>query len=123
MAVIELTCISCPLGCPLRVETDDNGQVLSVTGNTCKRGEIYGRKEVTAPERVVTSTVKVEGGAAPLVPVRTKTEIPKEKIWECMAAIRKARANAPLALGDVVIPNVADTGVDVVAAKAVGKKA
>lgn len=119
MAVIELTCISCPLGCPLRVETDENGQVVSVTGNTCKRGEIYGRKEVTAPERVITSTVKVEGGTAPLVPVRTKTEIPKGKIWECMAAIRKATVKAPVKLGDVVIPNVADTGVDVVAAKTV----
>ena len=119
MAVIELTCISCPLGCPLRVETDENGQVVSVTGNTCKRGEIYGRKEVTAPERVITSTVKVEGGTVPLVPVRTKTEIPKGKIWECMAAIRKATVKAPVKLGDVVIPNVADTGVDVVAAKTV----
>ncbi len=119
MAVIELTCISCPLGCPLRVETDENGQVVSVTGNTCKRGEIYGRKEVTAPERVITSTVKVEGGTAPLVPVRTKTEIPKGKIWECMAAIRKATVKAPVKLGDVVIPNVAETGVDVVAAKTV----
>ena len=119
MAVIELTCISCPLGCPLRVETDENGQVVSVTGNTCKRGEIYGRKEVTAPERVITSTVKVEGGTAPLVPVRTKTEIPKGQIWECMAAIRKATVKAPVKLGDVVIPNVAETGVDVVAAKTV----
>ena len=119
MAVIELTCISCPLGCPLRVETDENGQVVSVTGNTCKRGEIYGRKEVTAPERVITSTVKVEGGTAPLVPVRTKTEIPKGKIWECMAAIRKATVKAPVKWGDVVIPNVAETGVDVVAAKTV----
>ena len=119
MAVIELTCISCPLGCPLRVETDENGQVVSVTGNTCKRGEIYGRKEVTAPERVITSTVKVEGGTAPLVPVRTKTEIPKGKIWECMAAIRKATVKAPVKLGDVVIPNVAETGVDVVTAKTV----
>ena len=119
MAVIELTCISCPLGCPPRVETDENGQVVSVTGNTCKRGEIYGRKEVTAPERVITSTVKVEGGTAPLVPVRTKTEIPKGKIWECMAAIRKTTVNAPVKLGDVVIPNVAETGVDVVAAKTV----
>ena len=119
MAVIELTCISCPLGCPLRVETDENGQVVSVTGNTCKRGEIYGRKEVTAPERVITSTVKVEGGTAPLVPVRTKTEIPKGKIWECMAAIRIATVKAPVKLGDVVIPNVAETGVDVVTAKTV----
>ena len=57
MAIRELTCISCPLGCPLKVETDENGAVLQVTGNTCKRGEIYGKKEVTAPERTVTSTV------------------------------------------------------------------
>ena len=59
MAIRELTCISCPLGCPLKVETDENGAVLQVTGNTCKRGEVYGKKEVTAPERTVTSTVAV----------------------------------------------------------------
>lgn len=119
MAVIELTCISCPLGCPLKVETDAQGQVVGVTGNTCKRGEIYGRKEVTSPERVITSTVKVEGGTAPLVPVRTKTEIPKGKIWECMAAIREAEVQAPVKLGDVIIPNVCGTGVNVVATKTV----
>ena len=84
MAIRELTCISCPLGCPLKVETDENGAVLQVTGNTCKRGEIYGKKEVTAPERTVTSTVAVVGGSAPLVSVRTRTDIPKGKIFDCM---------------------------------------
>ena len=117
MAIRELTCISCPLGCPLKVETDENGAVLQVTGNTCKRGEIYGRKEVTAPERTVTSTVKVEGGSAPLVSVRTKGDIPKEKIFDCMAAIRKAKVQAPVQIGDVVIENVCGTGVNVVATK------
>ena len=119
MAIIQLTCISCPLGCPLKVETDEKGAVVQVTGNTCKRGEIYGRKEVTAPERTVTSTVKVEGGSAPLVSVRTKGDIPKEKIIDCMAAIRTAKVNAPVHIGDVVIPNVCGTGVDVVATKCV----
>ena len=119
MAVRELTCISCPLGCPLRVELDGQGQVLSVTGNTCKRGEEYGRKEVTSPTRTVTSTVRVEGGEAPVVSVRTKTDIPKEKIFACMEEIRKAAAKAPVRIGDVVIPNVAGTGVDVAATKAV----
>ena len=66
MAVMEFPCISCPLGCPLKVETDEAGNVIRVTGNTCKRGEVYGKKEVTAPERMVASTVKVEGGSAPL---------------------------------------------------------
>ena len=106
MAVIELTCISCPLGCPLKVETDENGAVLQVTGNTCKRGEVYGKKEVTAPERTVTSTVKVEGGSAPLVSVRTKTDIPKGKIFQCMEAIRAAKIQAPVRIGDVVVENV-----------------
>ena len=104
----ELTCIGCPLGCALKVETDGAGAVVSVTGNTCKRGEDYGRREVTAPVRTVTSTVAVTGGKEPVVPVRTRTDIPKGKIFDCMVAI-----------GDVVLAEAAGTGVDVVAAKAV----
>ena len=121
MAVRELTCISCPLGCPLKVETDEAGNVLSVTGNTCKRGEEYGRKEVTAPTRTVTSTVRVEGGSVPVVSVRTRTDIPKDKIFACMAEIRRAAAAAPVRIGDVVIWNAAGTGVDVIATKAAEK--
>ena len=119
MAIRELTCISCPLGCPLKVETDENGAVLQVTGNTCKRGELYGKKEVTAPERTVTSTVAVVGGSAPLVSVRTKTDIPKGKIFDCMEAIRAAKIQAPVHIGDVVVENVCGTGVDVIATKTV----
>lgn len=118
MAIQELTCISCPLGCPLKVELDGQGQVLSVTGNTCRRGEEYGKKEVTAPTRTVTSTVRVEGGGVPVVSVRTKRDIPKEKIFACMEEIRKAVAKAPVRIGDVIIHNVAGTGVDVAATKA-----
>lgn len=119
MALHKLTCIGCPLGCALEVETDETGAVVKVSGHTCKRGEDYGRREVTAPVRTVTSTVQVIGGSEPLVPVRTKTDVPKEKIFACMEAIRKASVQAPVAIGDVVIANVAGTGVDVVAAKAV----
>ncbi len=115
----ELTCIGCPLGCALKVETDGAGAVVSVTGNTCKRGEDYGRREVTAPVRTVTSTVAVTGGKEPVVPVRTRTDIPKGKIFDCMAAIRQAKVQAPVAIGDVVLADAAGTGVDVVAAKAV----
>ena len=115
MAFVELTCISCPLGCPLRVETDDEGRVLSVTGNTCKRGEEYGRKEVTAPTRTVTSTVRLTGGGSPVVSVRTSEDIPKGKIFDVMAAIRSASVAAPVHIGDVVIPDIAGTGVDLIA--------
>lgn len=118
MAIIDLICISCPLGCPLKVETDDGGNVIGVTGNTCKRGETYGRKEVTAPMRTVTSTVRVQGGEVPVISVRTRGDIPKEKIFACMEEIRKATVHAPIKIGDVVIKNVADTGVEVIATKA-----
>ncbi len=121
MAIRELTCISCPLGCALRVEVDENGKAVSVSGNTCKRGEEYGRREVTAPVRTVTSTVKVEGGSAPVVPVRTRGDIPKGKIFDCMDEIRLARVKAPAKIGDTVIKNVAGTGVDVIVTQEVPK--
>lgn len=117
METRELICIGCPLGCALQVELNDAGEAVSVSGNTCKRGEEYGKREVTAPVRTVTSTVRVTGGKVPVVPVRTKTDIPKEKIFACMEAIRKAAVSSPVKIGDVVIENVAGTGVDVIATK------
>lgn len=119
METRELTCIGCPLGCALRVELNDAGEVVSVSGNTCKRGEEYGRREVTAPVRMVTSTVRVTGGKAAVVPVRTATDIPRGKIFDCMDEIRSAVVAAPVEIGDVVIENVAGTGVSIVASKAV----
>ena len=77
----NLTCIGCPMGCALTVEME-NGEVKSVTGHTCKRGDDYARKEVTHPTRIVTSSVYVTGGAIPMVSVKTANDIPKEKIME-----------------------------------------
>ena len=88
MAKKELVCVSCPIGCSITVELSDSGEVLSVTGNTCKRGDAYARAECTHPERMVTSTVKVEGGRLPVVPVKTSSPIPKEKIFEWPATAR-----------------------------------
>lgn len=117
MPTVELICISCPLGCPLSVETDSEGKVVSVTGNTCKRGEAYGRKEVTAPTRTVTSTVRALGGSMPVVPVRTREDIPKDKIFAVMEEIRRAAATVPVHIGDVIIEDAAGTGVDVIATR------
>ena len=116
----ELICISCPIGCLLTVESDENGK-LTVSGNACKRGETYGIKEVTAPVRTVTSTIRVTGGKKPLVPVRTKTEIPKDMISACMQAIHETKIAAPVSIGDVLITNAAGTGTDIVAAGNVDK--
>ena len=104
------------MGCPL-VVTMDGGEVISVTGNTCKRGEIYGRKEVTNPTRIVTSTVRVSGGSIDMVSVKTKEDIPKGKIFDCVKALKEVEVEAPVHIGDVIVKDVAGTGVDIVATK------
>lgn len=114
----ELICIGCPLGCNLTVEMD-GGQVVSVSGNTCKRGDDYARKELTDPRRIVTSTVPVAGGNLPVVSVKTASDIPKEKIRECLCALKGVTLTAPVQIGDVIVENVADTGVDVIATKSI----
>ena len=114
----NLTCIGCPLGCLITVELQ-NGEVISVTGNTCKRGEDYARKEVTNPTRIVTSMVKVCGGNVPTISVKTKSDIPKDKIFDCVKALKDVEVKAPVAIGDVILADVAETGVTVVATKGV----
>lgn len=115
----NLICIGCPMGCPL-VVTMDHGEVVSVEGNTCKRGAVYGKKEVTNPTRIVTSTVRVSGGSIPVVSVKTREDIPKKKIFDCIKALKEIEVAAPVNIGDVVLRDVAGTGVDVVATKNVG---
>ena len=112
----ELTCIGCPMGCPLTV-TLDGGAVVTVQGNTCPRGDAYARKEVTAPTRIVTTTVRVTDGALAAVSCKTRGDIPKGKIFECVKALKGIEVPAPVHIGDVILENVADTGVDIVATK------
>ena len=118
MDIRNLTCINCPMGCQLTVEMEGT-EVLSVTGNTCKRGDIYARKEVTHPTRIVTSTVRVEGGVIPVVSVKTASDVPKECIPAVMEAINKLHITAPVHIGDIVEADIAGTGADLVATKSV----
>lgn len=117
----KLTCIGCPLGCSVTVEIEGN-EIKAVTGNTCPRGEAYARKEVTSPTRIVTTTVRVKGGCLPVVSVKTKEDIPKEKIADCVKELQKVWVEAPVGIGDVVLCDVAGTGIDVVATKNVNAK-
>lgn len=114
----ELICIGCPMGCPLTVELE-GGEVISVTGHTCKRGDVYARKEVTNPTRIVTSTVKVLEGKADMVSVKTREDIPKGKIFDCVRALKDVTVKAPVHIGDVIVLDIAGTGVDMVATKQV----
>ena len=88
-----------------------------ITGNTCPRGDAYARKEVTNPTRIVTSTVKVEGGKVDMVSVKTKEDIPKGKIFECVKALKGITVKAPVHIGDVILKDVAGTGIDIIATK------
>ncbi len=117
----HLICIGCPLGCPLEARME-NGQVVSVSGNTCKNGEKYAHKELTDPTRIVTTTVKVLGGTLGAVSVKTRADIPKDKIFACVEALQAVVLTAPVELGQVVLPNVAGTGVDVIATKPVASE-
>ena len=112
----ELICIGCPMGCPLTV-TMDQGNVTDVAGNTCPKGKAYAEKEVTNPTRIVTSTVRVEDGERMYTSVKTKEDIPKEKIMDIMDCIRSIQAQAPVHIGDVLLENAAGTGVNIIATK------
>ena len=116
----ELICIGCPMGCPLTV-TLDGGAVVTVQGNTCPRGDAYARREVTAPTRIVTTTVRVTGGALPAVSCKTRSDIPKEKIFDVVRALKSVVVPAPVHIGQVLLPDAAGTGVDVVATKDVAE--
>ncbi len=116
----HLTCIGCPMGCQVTVEME-KGEVISVSGNTCKRGDIYARKEVTNPTRIVTSTIVVTGGDKPRVSCKTASDIPKDKIFAVMHDINHVKCDAPVHIGDVLIEDVAGTGVSVVATRDIKK--
>lgn len=110
----ELTCINCPLGCNVEVTVED-GEIKDISGNNCKRGEIYARNELSNPVRVVTSTARVDGAREYLVSVKTEEAIPKGKILDVMKEINEAHIAAPVKIGDCVIEDVAGTGIRVIA--------
>ena len=105
MKTTELTCIVCPVGCALRVEQTDGGEVVSVAGNTCPRGAAYGKDEVLHPVRTLTTTVRVRG-AERLLPVKTDRPIPKEKLFEAMKQVNALLIDAPVKIGDVLLPDL-----------------
>ena len=109
---MKMICINCPKGCELDVEKV--GDEIKVTGHTCPKGEAYGRAELVNPTRMVTGLVRVAGMRKPL-PVKTRTAIPKGKIDAALCAMHQATVQLPVKIGDVIIGDVAGTGVDIVA--------
>ena len=116
----KMTCIVCPMGCQLEAELDEEGKVLSVTGNTCPRGANYAKTELTDPRRTLTSTVKLTGSKTEkFLPVKTDGGIPKGKLFEAMDVLRSVTASVPVKRGDVLCENFLSEGVALVAGKTV----
>jgi CxxC motif-containing protein len=111
----NLTCIICPKGCSLCAEID--GQQVRVTGNTCPKGAEYAVAECTNPVRTVTSIVRVTNRKDTMVSVKTAQPVPKEKMWDVMAALRSVQVSAPVKIGDVILPEMFGTAV--IATKAI----
>ena len=110
----ELICIGCPLGCMVTVEMDGT-QIVNITGNTCPKGKTYAEKEVMCPTRVVTSVVRVSGGEKTQVSCKTNKDIPKGKIFDVVRALKDVTIQAPVHIGDILVPDVAGTGTDMIA--------
>ncbi len=111
-----ITCINCPVGCRMTVTLNDAGEVLSVAGNTCPRGDRYARQECTLPLRMITAVIPCENSATPLS-VKTAQPVPKHLISAVMEQLRLVRISAPVSAGQVVLPDVCGTGVNVIATR------
>ncbi|MFB6201139.1 MAG: DUF1667 domain-containing protein [Halorhabdus sp.] len=113
---VEITCVKCPMGCDTTLEVD-NGEILSISGANCPRGEEYAKEEYRNPTRTLPTTARVKGGILPMVPVKSAQPLPKSKLEDAMQEIAAVEVQAPVELGDVIVENVCDTGVDIVATR------
>jgi len=115
--VIDLTCICCPHGCPLKV-VKEGDKVISVTGNSCSRGAAFGEQEVIDPRRVFSTTVPIEGAICGKIPVKLTQQFPKTRLIEAAYEIQKLRLKAPVKVGQVLIKDLlGEKGCDVVACR------
>jgi CxxC motif-containing protein len=114
----DFICILCPNGCEIQVELN-GGEIARLDGALCDRGRDYVRQELFAPQRNIATSIKVAGGTMPLASVRLTGAIPKERIFDVMREIKKITVQAPVSIGQVIIPDVLGLGRDVIATKQV----
>lgn len=107
----EMICILCPMGCHLTIDVAND---YKVTGNSCPKGEYYGKEELIAPKRVVTSIIRVKGGIHHMVPVKTDKPIPKELVFECMDLLKDIKIESPRKKGDIILKDILGTTSNIV---------
>ena len=111
-----ITCINCPVGCRMTVSLSDTGEFLSVIGNTCPRGAKYAQQECTLPERMITAVIPVAGSETPLS-VKTASPVPKKLISSVIDELARVQVSLPVTIGQIVLPDVLNTGVDIIATR------
>lgn len=114
--IFNMICVNCPVGCDIRVTVLD-GDVIAVDGNTCPRALAFARKEVSNPERVFATTVRVEGGKLPVCPVRSRGPVPKSRVFDISREVARQVVKAPIEIGQVILADVCGTGVDIIASR------
>ncbi len=116
----DMVCIVCPVGCHMKIIEDSSSESgYKVEGATCIRGQLYGIKELSNPTRLLTSTVKITGASLPRIPVRTSSEIPKDKIFEVMEIINKIELQAPVKMGQILAANILGLDVNIISSRSV----
>jgi len=111
-----IRCIVCPTGCEIQAKKDESGKI-TFEGYTCNRGLEYAEQEFYEPKRILTTTIRVENGFLPLIPVRTDIPILKDKLKEALSEIAKTQVKAPIKMGDILIANVLDSGSNIIASR------
>jgi CxxC motif-containing protein len=111
----QIICVGCPVGCRIVLSINQEGNIDALAGNECKIGEKYAAQEYTAPVRVFTGTVRTRNCSRPLLPVRTSKAVPKKLIWSFSNCLIDVKVKPPIRLGDVIISNIHNTGVDLIA--------
>ena len=117
----EITCIICPIGCKITVQSDGTSAKV-ITGHRCKEGITYATTEALDPRRMLTSSILVHQGIWPLVSVKTSQPIPKKDIFTVLKEIQNTSVEAPVKRGDILLSNVADLNIDIIATKTILKK-
>lgn len=116
----KITCTICPIGCKIFINIDEK-QIISSEGNRCKKGIYYARSEVFNPRRMLTTSISVKDGEWPLASVKSTRPIPKKKLFSILREIKKIKIDAPVITGQIIIKNVLNTGVDIIATKTIKK--
>ena len=114
--VHKFVCIECPLSCEVEL-IEENGEILEIRGDRCKKGKEYAVNEFTNPLRILTTTVRIEGGMLPVLPVRSESLVPKGLMRECMKELAKVEVEAPIKCGEVICTNILNTGINIISSR------